>query len=118
MRGFALGVATLVNRTTSGMVALSFLSLARTLTPAGAYYLYACLAVCACLFIRSSVPETKGKSLEEIEREMAERYTPREDRRQLASRKMRMHEMESCGNSSGGGSDHHGDVGKDQTSVV
>ena len=91
VRGFALGVATLVNRTTSGLVALSFLSLARALTPAGAYYLYAGLALCAFAFIRAAVPETKGKSLEEIEREMVERYTPRGDRR--VERRMRRHEM-------------------------
>ena len=51
VRGFALGVATLVNRVTSGTVALTFLSLSRALTPAGAYYAFAGLAVCACAFI-------------------------------------------------------------------
>ena len=71
MRGFALGVATLVNRVTSGTVALSFLSLSRWLSPAGAYYLFAGLAVCAFVFILRRVPETKGRSLEEIEFSMA-----------------------------------------------
>ena len=75
VRGFALGVATLVNRTTSGLVALSFLSLSRSLTPAGAYYLFASLALGAAAFVWRCVPETKGKSLEEIEQEMAQRYS-------------------------------------------
>ena len=76
VRGFALGVATLVNRVTSGTVALTFLSLSHALTPAGAYYLFVCLSLCACAFFATKVPETRGKSLEQIEREMAERYLP------------------------------------------
>jgi len=79
IRGFALGVATLINRVTSGTVALSFLSLSRVLTPAGAYYLFALLALCATAFMRRYVPETKGKSLEEIEREIAEQYLPTQE---------------------------------------
>ena len=74
VRGFALGVATLVNRVTSGTVALSFLSISRWLTPAGTYYAFAALAVCACVFIHQRVPETKGRSLEEIEMTMAGRF--------------------------------------------
>ena len=72
MRGFALGVATLVNRVTSGTVALTFLSLSRALSPAGAYFLFVLIALLAMGFIAARVPETKGKSLEEIEAEMRE----------------------------------------------
>ena len=77
IRGLALGVATMLNRTTSGIVALSFLSLSRALTPAGAYYMFAGIACAACLFLLGRVPETKGKSLEEIESEIAERHMSR-----------------------------------------
>jgi hypothetical protein len=74
VRGFALGVATLVNRVTSGTVALTFLSLSRALTPAGAYYTFVGLAIVAFGFFANKVPETKGKSLEEIERLMSDRH--------------------------------------------
>ena len=74
VRGFALGVATLVNRATSGTIALTFLSLSAAITPAGAYCLFAALALVACAFTTRCVPETKGKSLEEIERHLSERY--------------------------------------------
>ena len=52
------------------------LPLSHAITPAGAYYLFVALSLCACAFLATSVPETKGKSLEDIEREMAERYLP------------------------------------------
>ena len=59
---------------TSGTIALTFLSLSAAITPAGAYCLFAALALVACAFTARCVPETKGKSLEEIEREAAERH--------------------------------------------
>ena len=102
VRGFALGVATLVNRTTSGLVALSFLSLSRALTPAGAYYLFVALALLACGFLATRVPETTGKSLEEIESEMAERCSARGGGHGGGRRRMRMLEMESCAGARGG----------------
>ncbi|KAL1524628.1 hypothetical protein AB1Y20_019516 [Prymnesium parvum] len=74
VRGMGMGIATLVNRVTSGTIALCFLSLSSALTPAVTYYLFATIAVGACFFISSRVPETKGKALEEIEREMVERH--------------------------------------------
>uniref|UniRef100_A0A7S3C231 Major facilitator superfamily (MFS) profile domain-containing protein n=1 Tax=Haptolina ericina TaxID=156174 RepID=A0A7S3C231_9EUKA len=74
VRGLAMGVATLVNRVTSGCIALSFLSLTSALTPAVTYYTFAAIALGACYFIARYVPETKGRALEEVERQMAERY--------------------------------------------
>ena len=76
VRGVALGVATLVNRVTSGAIALSFLSISGAITPALTYYTFAAIAVASCFFIAARVPETKGKALEEVERQMAERYAP------------------------------------------
>ena len=76
VRGVAMGIATLVNRVTSGTIALSFLSLSHALTPALTYYLFAAIAIGACFFIAWRVPETKGMTLEEIERQMTERHAP------------------------------------------
>jgi MFS family permease len=76
IRGTAVGVATFINRATSGMVALSFLSLQRALTPAGAFGLFAAVAAASTLFSVLFVPETMGRSLEELELELGQLRLP------------------------------------------
>jgi predicted MFS family arabinose efflux permease len=44
------------------------LSLMNALTPSGTFWLYAFLCVFTFLFIWRALPETKGKTLEEIEK--------------------------------------------------
>jgi SP family arabinose:H+ symporter-like MFS transporter len=50
------------------VVTLTFLSLIRILTVPGTFGLYAVICIAAVVFVRLAVPETKGRSLEEIER--------------------------------------------------
>uniref|UniRef100_A0ACD5XFE5 Uncharacterized protein n=2 Tax=Avena sativa TaxID=4498 RepID=A0ACD5XFE5_AVESA len=61
----ALGAA--VNRVTSGTVAMSFLSVSRALSAAGAFSVFAAISALSVVFVHRLVPETKGKTLEEIE---------------------------------------------------
>ncbi|KAM7279716.1 hypothetical protein ACFE04_006850 [Oxalis oulophora] len=56
-----------VNRLTSGIVSMTFLSLYKAITIGGAFLLYGCVAVIAWIFFFSMLPETKGKKLEEVE---------------------------------------------------
>ena len=56
-----------MNRLLSGIVALSFLSFAEAITPQGTFFFFAGMAAISFCFVRRVVPETKGKSLEEIE---------------------------------------------------
>lgn len=63
--GAGLGVA--VNRSVNAAVSMSFISIYKAITIGGAFFLYAGLAVLAWLFFYFFLPETKGKSLEEIE---------------------------------------------------
>lgn len=60
----SLGVA--MNRTMSGVVTISFLSLKRAITVPGAFFLFAGVSALCSTFIYFLVPETKGKTLEEI----------------------------------------------------
>eukprot|EP00051_Salpingoeca_urceolata_P025435 m.457646 g.457646 ORF g.457646 m.457646 type:complete len:545 (-) comp20334_c0_seq1:49-1683(-) len=65
-RSLGNSAATAVNWTGNLVISLTFLTLCNVLTTAGAFWLYCGLAVLAWLFVYFMVPETKGKTLEEI----------------------------------------------------
>jgi len=67
IRGRAMSIATVFLWCGTLTVTLTFLSLVRVFTAPGAFLLYAVICVAAFLFVRMAVPETKGRSLEEIE---------------------------------------------------
>ncbi|MCO5555632.1 hypothetical protein L7F22_009177 [Adiantum nelumboides] len=70
-RSTAVGVSIFVNRAVSGCVALLFLTIAKAITPAGTFLLFAGVTVLGMLFVRLVVPETKGKTLEEIGQDLS-----------------------------------------------
>ncbi|MFZ3200163.1 MAG: sugar porter family MFS transporter [Candidatus Acidiferrales bacterium] len=69
IRGRAMGVATVSNWGSNMIVALTFLSLLEWLGNAWTFWVYALVGVAAWIFVYKLVPETKGKTLEEIEGE-------------------------------------------------
>ncbi|GAA2621773.1 sugar porter family MFS transporter [Streptomyces axinellae] len=73
IRGTAMSATMFSNWTMNFLVSLTFLTLLDTLGGAGTFTLYA--AVCALLtvFTLRFIPETRGKSLERIERELTPR---------------------------------------------
>jgi sugar porter (SP) family MFS transporter len=64
-QGASLGTA--VNRIMSGVVTMTFISLYKAITMAGSFYLYAGIATAGALFIFFFLPETRGRSLEDME---------------------------------------------------
>ena len=70
IRGSAMSVAALCNWGSNFLVALTFPVLLATLGGAGAFWLFAVLGIVAWFFVWFLVPETKGRSLEEIEADM------------------------------------------------
>jgi sugar porter (SP) family MFS transporter len=68
IRGRAMSAATLALWAACLAVALSFLDLMKLLSPAGAFWLYATLSAVTFLFVWRWLPETKGRSLEQIQR--------------------------------------------------
>jgi sugar porter (SP) family MFS transporter len=68
VRGRAMSVATVCLWCGTLLVTLTFLSLADLLTAAGVFLLYAVVSIAAFLFVWRGVPETKGRTLEEIEK--------------------------------------------------
>jgi len=67
IRGRAMSIGTAANWITNLIVALSFLTLTQVLGKPATFWLYGAVSVGAWLFAFFLVPETKGKSLEEIE---------------------------------------------------
>lgn len=67
VRGQAMSVANVALWVASFALTFTFLSLARAITITGAFCLYSFLCVLTFLLVWRMVPETKGKSLEEIE---------------------------------------------------
>ena len=61
-----MGMCVFLNRLISGIVSLTFLSISKAITPAGIFFLYGGIVVVAIVFIMCIMPETKGKSLEEL----------------------------------------------------
>ena len=67
IRGRAMSVGTVANWTANLIVALSFLTLTEVLGKPATFCLYGVVSIGAWLFALFLVPETKGKTLEEIE---------------------------------------------------
>ena len=67
VRGRAMAVATVFLWFGTLVVTLTFLSLVNLFTAPGVFLLYAMVSIAAFLFVWRGVPETKGRTLEEIE---------------------------------------------------
>lgn len=67
VRGPASGAATLMALLCAFLVARTFPTLQEALTPQGTYWLYGIFCLLAFIFVYLVVPETKGRTLEEIE---------------------------------------------------
>jgi sugar porter (SP) family MFS transporter len=70
MRGPAMAVCTMFNWGFNFLIAYTFLTLTDVLTKSGAFWLYAFFGICAVVFFATLVPETKDRSLEEIQSEI------------------------------------------------
>jgi sugar porter (SP) family MFS transporter len=71
IRGQAMSVATMANWGANFVVTISFLTLLSALGNAGTFFLFAGLSIIALAYFHRMVPETKNRSLQEIERELA-----------------------------------------------
>jgi sugar porter (SP) family MFS transporter len=70
MRGPAMAVCTMFNWGFNFLISYTFLTLTDVLTKQGAFWLYAFFGVCAVVFFVAVVPETKDRSLEEIQADL------------------------------------------------
>ena len=68
IRGKGVALATAVNWFSAWLVSQFFLSLVGAITEAGTFWLFAGFCAVTYVFVLRFVPETKGKSLEEVQR--------------------------------------------------
>ncbi len=67
VRGLAMSIASEANWSSNLIVALTFLTLIEILGESGTFWLYAVVGIAAWIFSYKLVPETKGRTLEQIE---------------------------------------------------
>lgn len=72
IRGVAMSVATLSLWVASSLLVLTFPFLNAVLNASGTFWVYAFISLAGFLFILKKLPETKGKSLEEIENKLTQ----------------------------------------------
>jgi SP family sugar porter-like MFS transporter len=70
MRGTAMSIATFSLWAACFILTYTFPLLSQLLKASGTFWLYGCICLLGFLFIQRRLPETKGKSLEEIEHEL------------------------------------------------
>jgi SP family galactose:H+ symporter-like MFS transporter len=78
VRGFAMSLATLSNWVFNFIVSFTFLTLFDTIGKAGTFWLYAGVGVLGWFFCHLYVPETKGVSLETIEKNLRAGTRPKD----------------------------------------
>ena len=61
-----MATSTVANWSANFVISFTFLSLVGLISRAGAFWLYAALGVVAMVVFHRTVPETKGRSLEEM----------------------------------------------------
>ena len=66
VKGRAMAIVSAVNWALNFVISASFLQLSNTFTLGGLYVMYAILCLLSIIFVYMTVPETKGKTLEDI----------------------------------------------------
>ena len=73
IRGAAMSVATLANWAANFAVTISFLTLLDRIGGMGVFLLFGCLTLVALAYFTKKVPETKGRSLQQLEQDLTGR---------------------------------------------
>jgi MFS family permease len=71
IRGAAMSFASMANWAANFVVTVSFLTLLNAISGVGVFFLFGFLTLVALAYFWRKVPETKGRSLQEIERDLA-----------------------------------------------
>jgi sugar porter (SP) family MFS transporter len=77
VRGKAAGVGTVTHWSLDFVISLTVLTMIGLLSTTGLFWLYAVFGALGFVYLYRRLPETKGRSLEDVERSLRERATPR-----------------------------------------
>ncbi|MEU1941178.1 MFS transporter [Streptomyces sp. NPDC059474] len=75
IRSLAIGISIFVLWMANALVALGFPPIVKAVGISNTFFAFATFGVLALLFIATCVPETKGRSLEELEDDFRTRYS-------------------------------------------
>ncbi|VDN20442.1 unnamed protein product [Cylicostephanus goldi] len=92
-RSTCVSISTMTNWIVNLIISLTFISLSQALQKYGAYYFYAAFTFIAFLFIYFLLPETRGYSIEEVER----LFMSKEERERTVSRKSTLDKIKPAG---------------------
>jgi SP family arabinose:H+ symporter-like MFS transporter len=67
IRGRAMSIATICLWSACTLLTMTFLTLARAISPTGAFLVYSTMCIITFVIVWRAVPETRGRTLEEIE---------------------------------------------------
>jgi sugar porter (SP) family MFS transporter len=76
VRGAAMSMATIANWAANFVVTISFLTLISAIGTLGVFMLFGCLTLVALTYFIRKVPETKGRSLQQLEHDLGEDPVP------------------------------------------
>lgn len=68
LRAQGVSIAVALNRLTSGLITMTFLSLSKAITIAGSFFFFSGIATISFVFFYTFLPETRGADLENVER--------------------------------------------------
>ncbi|THE17555.1 MFS transporter, partial [Kocuria rosea] len=71
MRGLGIGISVFFGWTMNGFLALFFPSLVAAVGISGTFFLFAGIGVLALIFVATQVPETRNRSLEDLEEDVS-----------------------------------------------
>lgn len=75
IRSFAIGVRILVLWLANALVSLAFPPVVEGIGIASTFFIFVVLGLLALWFVYKAVPETRGRSLEQLEQQFRERYS-------------------------------------------
>lgn len=104
VRGKGAAVGSVTHWVLNLLIASTVLTLINTITPTGVFWLFGSFALIGVLFVYFKVPETKGRSLEEIEADLMKGdFVPERHRKGTSSGSQRPRSLAGDGDAEGGG---------------